>query len=94
MFERAEWLPNRRLPVSARVPSGHPEGYLEAFANIYRAAYDNMILRAEGKAFEKTNTIYPNVNDGLEGMLFIEQAVASSKQNGAWLPFAHKRARK
>src|SRR5207248_5140237 len=36
-----------------RIPAGHPEGYLEAFANIYRAAYDNMILRAEGKPFEK-----------------------------------------
>src|SRR5687767_11586749 len=47
-----------------RIPSGHPEGYLEAFANIYRAAYDSMILRAEGKSFEKTNTVYPNVNDG------------------------------
>jgi len=80
--------------AATRVPSGHPEGYLEAFANIYRAAYDAMILRAEGKSFEKTNTIYPNVNDGVEGMLFIEQSVASSKQNGAWLPFAHKRARK
>ena len=55
--------------AATRIPSGHPEGYLEAFANIYRAAYDNMILRAEGKPFEKTNTIYPNVNDGVEGML-------------------------
>ena len=77
-----------------RIPSGHPEGYLEAFANIYRAAYDSMILRAEGKSFEKTNTVYPNVNDGVEGMLFIQQCVASSKQNGAWLPLTHKRARK
>jgi hypothetical protein len=52
-----------------------------------------MILRAEGKGFEKVNTVYPNVNDGLEGMLFIQQCVASSKQNGAWLPLAHPRAR-
>jgi predicted dehydrogenase len=80
--------------AATRIPSGHPEGYLEAFANIYRAAYDAMILRAEGKPFEKTNTIYPNVNDGVEGMYFIQQCVASSKQNGVWLPLAHKRARK
>jgi predicted dehydrogenase len=80
--------------AATRVPSGHPEGYLEAFANIYRSAYDVMILRAEGKPFEKVNTIYPNVNDGVEGMYFIQQCVASSKQNGAWLPLAHKRARK
>jgi predicted dehydrogenase len=77
-----------------RIPSGHPEGYLEAFANLYRSAYDAMILRAEGKPVEKTNTIYPNINDGVEGMFFIQQCVASSKQNGAWLPFSHKRMRK
>jgi predicted dehydrogenase len=80
--------------AATRIPAGHPEGYLEGFANLYRSAYDAMILRAEGKAFEKVNTIYPNVNDGLEGMFFIQQCVASSKENGAWLPMAHKRARK
>lgn len=80
--------------AAGRIPSGHPEGYLEAFANVYRSAYDAMITRAEGKAFERTNTIYPNINDGLEGMFFIQQCVASSKQNGAWLPLALKRARK
>jgi predicted dehydrogenase len=80
--------------AATRIPSGHPEGYLEGFANLYRSAYDAMIQRAEGKSFEKTNTIYPNVNDGLEGMYFIQQCVASSKQNGAWLPLNHKRARK
>jgi predicted dehydrogenase len=80
--------------AATRIPSGHPEGYLEAFANVYRSAYDAMILRAEGKSFEKANTIYPNVSDGVEGMFFIQQCVASSKQNGAWLPLRHQRARK
>jgi predicted dehydrogenase len=80
--------------AATRIPSGHPEGYLEAFANIYRAGYDAMILRAEGKPFEKVNTIYPNVNDGVEGMYFIQQCVASSRANGAWMPLAHPRARR
>ena len=79
---------------SVRLPSGHPEAFFEAFANIYRSAYDAMILRATGKDFEKTNTVYPNINDGVEGMYFIEQCVASSKENGAWLPLKHKRARR
>ena len=77
-----------------RIPAGHPEGYLEAFANVYRNAFDAMVLRAEGKPFEKVNTIYPNVNDGVEGMYFIQQSVASSKEGGAWLPLKHARARK
>jgi predicted dehydrogenase len=80
--------------AACRLPSGHPEGFFEAFANIYRAAYDNMVLRAEGKPFEKVNTVYPNVNDGIEGMYFIQQCVASSKENAAWLPLKHARARK
>ena len=79
---------------SCRLPSGHPEAFFEAFANVYRFAYDDMALRAAGKKFERTNTIYPNVNDGVEGMYFIQQCVASSNENGAWLPLKHKRARK
>lgn len=79
---------------ACRLPSGHPEAFFEAFANVYRSAYDAMILRASGKPFEKTNTIYPNINDGVEGMYFIEQCVASSKNNAAWLPLKHARARK
>lgn len=80
--------------AACRLPSGHPEAFFEAFANVYRSAYDAMIERAEGKSFEKVNTIYPNVNDGVEGMYFIQQCVASSKENAAWLPLKHKLARK
>lgn len=79
---------------ACRLPSGHPEAFFEAFANVYRAAYESMALRATGGKFEAVDTIYPNVNDGVEGMYFIEQSVASSKENGAWLPLKHKRARK
>ncbi len=80
--------------AACRLPAGHPEAFFEAFANIYRATYDAMVLRAEGKEFEKVDTIYPNINDGVEGMYFIEQCVASSKDNGAWLALKHPRARK
>ena len=80
--------------AACRLPSGHPEAFFEAFANIYQAAYDAMILRSEGKSIEKVNTVYPNVHDGVEGMYFIEQCVASSQQNGAWLNLKHSRARK
>ena len=52
-----------------------------------------MAQRATGEKFETTNTVYPNVNDGVEGMYFITQCVASSKQNGAWLPFRHPKSR-
>lgn len=80
--------------ASTRIPPGHPEAFFEAFANVYRFAYDAMADRAAGKQIEQVNTIYPNVNDGVEGMYFIQQSVESSKQGGAWLPLKHKRARK
>lgn len=77
----------------SRLPSGHPEAFLEAFANIYTAAYNDMALRATGGKFDGARSIYPNVADGVDGMNFITQCVASSKQNGAWLPLKHERCR-
>ncbi len=79
---------------ACRLPSGHPEAFFEAFANVYRSAYDDMIARASGAPFERMNTIYPNVFDGVEGMYFIQQCVASSQANGSWLPLRHRRARR
>ncbi len=80
--------------ASCRLPSGHPEAFFEAFANVYRAAFDAMELAATGKPFERVNTLYPNICDGVEGMYFIEQSVASSKADGAWLPLKHPLARR
>ncbi|MEZ6045384.1 MAG: Gfo/Idh/MocA family oxidoreductase [Planctomycetaceae bacterium] len=80
--------------AACRLPSGHPEAFFEAFANVYRAAYDAMIARATGESFEKKDTVYPNVYDGVEGMYFIQQCVASSAENGAWLPMKHSAARR
>jgi predicted dehydrogenase len=79
---------------ACRLPSGHPEAFFEAFANVYRAAYDDMAKRASGESFERKNTIYPNVYDGAEGMFFIQQSVESSRQDGQWLPLKHDKARK
>jgi predicted dehydrogenase len=80
--------------AACRIPSGHPEGYLEAFGNIYRNAFDAMAKRAAGESFEKVDTVYPNVRDGVEGMYFITQSVASSKECGSWLPMKHPLARR
>jgi len=85
------WVSRQRPRLGFR--AGHPEGYLEGFANVYRAAYDAMIARGGGKnRWRRRTRPIPNVNDGLEGMLFIQQCVASSKQKrGPWLPLSHKR---
>ena len=80
--------------ASVRLPSGHPEAFFEAFANVYTTAYDAMVKRAAGEKVEPVNTVYPNVYDGVEGMLFITQCVASSKEDGKWVPFRHPKSRK
>jgi predicted dehydrogenase len=79
--------------ASCRLPSGHPEAFFEAFANIYTAAYDDMAARAAGKKAGGRDTLYPNVYDGVDGMNFITQCVASSKENGHWLPLKHPACR-
>jgi predicted dehydrogenase len=80
--------------ASSRLPSGHPEAFFEAFANVYTATYDAIVKKAAGEKVEAVNTVYPNVFDGVEGMLFIQQCVNSSKEDGKWLPFRHPRSRK
>jgi len=74
------------LPEAARVtrvPSGHPEGYLEGFATIYAEAA-RAIRAARTGASPDAGTIYPTVHDGLAGMRFIEAAVGSSKAGNVW----------
>jgi len=75
--------------ASTRIPSGHPEAFLEAFANIYTAAYDDMARRAAGQKVDSASSLYPNVADGVDGMNFITQCVASSKEDGAWKSLRH-----
>ncbi len=62
-----------------RTPTGHPEGYLEAFANLYRDFAGQ--LRGDGPG------LLPNINDGLRGMQFISAAVNASRDNAGWVKF-------
>jgi predicted dehydrogenase len=74
---------------SCRLPSGHPEGFFEAFANVYTAAFEDIAARAAGKPFDGSKSLYPNVADGVDGMNFITQCVASSHKDGQWLSLKH-----
>jgi predicted dehydrogenase len=67
---------------AARTPASHPEGYLEAFANIYLAYSGHIRDRLNGE--EKESYDYPSIEDGIRGMAFIEATVASSNNNAAW----------
>ena len=64
-----------------RTPGGHPEGYLEAFANLYKEAADMIAAHGTGAVAEG---LLPGVQDGLRGMRFIDACVRSSKRDAAW----------
>ncbi len=68
----------------SRVPPGHPEGYLEGFANIYSEAAEAIIARREGRA-PGPDVLYPTVQDGLRGVQFVDACVRSSARNAAWV---------
>jgi predicted dehydrogenase len=67
---------------ASRIPAGHPEGYLEAFAVIYRDFIADVRRVRRGETLRRN---YPTVHDGLRGLRFIATAVESSRQGGSWL---------
>ena len=68
----------------SRVPAGHPEGYLEAFGNLYREAYRAIRAEVEGGPLPQDLDL-PTIDDGVEGMRFIEAAVESARAGAKWV---------
>ncbi len=69
---------------ATRLPSGHPEAFFEAMANIYRNFTDTVKAVMDRQKPDPMALDFPNVNDGLRGMLFLETLVASAKSNRKW----------
>lgn len=72
---------------NTRTPSGHPEGYLEAFANIYRNFALTLNAKLNGDVPTEEMLDFPTAKDGVRGMAFIENVVASSKSSQKWHEF-------
>lgn len=70
-----------------RIPAGHPEGYLEGFANIYAEAARAIIARRDGVLLDSAVT-FPSLREGLEGVAFVDACVRSSARNAAWVKLA------
>jgi predicted dehydrogenase len=86
-------LSRGRDPMSARaqslsrIPSGHPEGYFEAFANIYSLYLAAQAKKKAGGRLTKEDLDFPNIEDGIRGVRFIEKCVESSENGAAWVNF-------
>ena len=72
---------------SCRTPGGHPEGYLEAFANIYRNFALTLGCKIDGSTPTAEMLDFPGIEDGLRGMAFIDNVVASSQSDKKWTPY-------
>lgn len=70
--------------ASTRLPFGHPEAFIEAFANVYLAAAEAVADEVAGQYPRAKGYDFPTIDDGLQGMAFIEAAVRSSENNSAW----------
>ncbi|MBG6203956.1 putative dehydrogenase [Labrenzia sp. EL_13] len=70
------------IAQATRIPPGHPEGYLEGFANLYKDAAD--VIRAH-QAGKEIASLVPGISDGLAGVQFVDACVRSSARNAAWV---------
>ena len=70
--------------LGSRLPPGHPEGYLEAFGNLYSEAATAIRARRLGQA-RPSDLLVPSIEDAVKGMAFIDAALTSSKNNAAWV---------
>lgn len=74
---------------ATRIPGGHPEGFIEAFANLYKEVAGAIRDRLENKSYNEENYDFPTVEDGLRGMAFIENLIASSNSDQKWHKFEY-----
>ncbi|MGF1451492.1 MAG: Gfo/Idh/MocA family protein [Opitutales bacterium] len=69
-----------------RLPAGHPEGFIEAFANVYRCFGKALRAKLDGSFTKVADYDFPTIDDGVEGLAFIETAVASARTEQKWTP--------
>ena len=72
---------------NCRTPGGHPEGYLEAFANIYKNFAATLMAKMDGTTPSKEALDFPSVDDGVRGMAFIDNVVASAQSDKKWTEY-------
>lgn len=70
--------------AASQVPSGHPEGFTEAFANLYRGVAETLLARQEGRAPDPDVAQFPTLEDGARGVHFIEKTVESASSSQKW----------
>lgn len=88
---RSGWFEYLSEPAKlyTRVPWGHPEGYFEAFANLYLSFARAVRAYKPGKRINADKFDFPDVEDGVRGMAFVETVIKSANSNRKWIPFKY-----
>jgi predicted dehydrogenase len=84
VYRTANGYLGKAAAAATRTPPAHPEGYLEAFANIYKNFANHIRAVLAGTTPDEIVLDYPKIEDGIRGMAFIEAVVASSQKNASW----------
>jgi predicted dehydrogenase len=77
----------KEAAVATRIPAGHPEGYLEGFAQLYNDFADQITAHLKGTKANPLALQAPGIKEGVDGVRFIERAVESSRNGGGWINF-------
>jgi predicted dehydrogenase len=83
LAQGAEWL-SPDANRCTRIGLGHPEGFFEAFANLYTEVADALVMQSAGKTYMKSELGFPDGSDGLYGVAFVEGAMRSYRAGGTW----------
>ena len=83
VWRRGNGYNARNVQALTRIPSGHPEGYLEGFGNVYREAYRAISAQVSGEKIPDIDA--PSIDDGVIGMQFLATALESGKNGGVWV---------
>jgi|GEM_PF-2870099 len=80
------WLAirNRSMKVKGQMRPGHPEGYIEAFTNLYSSFVDALRVRDEQRELSGIGATVPQIYDGLKGVAFVDAVVDSHEQGTVW----------
>ena len=76
-----------RAKLNCRLPAGHPEAFIEAFANVYRNYIMTLKAILDGKEPKPEHLDFPSIEEGIRGMAFIETVVEASASSQKWMPF-------
>ncbi len=85
IYNRGMGYVSARSAQMNRLPSGHPEGLYEAFANIYKCYISALLKKLNGEDLDEGDLDFPTVDDGISGVKFIHACVESSRKNAAWV---------